>query len=196
MDYTLRELSQKMGFEAFDETGERLYYYNRPENSKLGGFAEIRLEEEGNMFSASLYHCRGNYEDDSGAIHKDFEESVEIRATRVGEDRYRIIYMELDAAKQPANNAAMAELGMSIFHSRIVDIQDGMAAQSFGTAMDSISRRDDRYEEQAGIQSAAIAAVEAAFRDNKAMTQKDTASGGIVIAFPGRRAQHGRMSGV
>lgn len=116
MDYSIQDLASKMGFEVLSEDGQYTASYSDAANPMINGVAEIRMEEDGRLFSASLYHRRGDYEADDGQIYKDYEENVEICAMRIGSgDVFRIIHMELDGQTHHAGNQAMIELGLCIF---------------------------------------------------------------------------------
>ncbi|MBL1148158.1 MAG: hypothetical protein HND56_00950 [Pseudomonadota bacterium] len=181
MDYSIQDLASKMGFEVLSEDGQYTASYSDAANPMINGVAEIRMEEDGRLFSASLYHRRGDYEADDGQIYKDYEENVEIRAMRIGSgDVFRIIHMELDGQTHHAGNQAMIELGLCIFHSRIVDIQEGAAAQYIESAM--------------AVNAEAQSPVLGHFREN--MDFSPQRSTGVVIAFPGRRAEGHKQKGL
>lgn len=138
MDYTLKDLTEKMGLPEMTDNKYVLYTYSQEKDAKFGGFAEIKLEDGGRLFSASLYHCRENVTCDDGFMQAEHEETVQIRATRLGNsDHFRIVYMELDGQEQHPTNAPLMELGLCVFHSRVVDIQDGMAEQT----LDSVQKQ-------------------------------------------------------
>ena len=147
MDYTLHEISEKMGVPEFPEREEMLYYYNDTENANLGGHGEIRLEDRDRLLTASLYHKRENYEDDNGIVHKTYEETVQINACRLGSsDTFRIVHMEIDGKPQSPTDPAMVELGLAIFHSRMVDINIGMVEQTFGILDDNRQNKGKSFE--------------------------------------------------
>lgn len=180
MDYSIQDLTAKMGLPDFSKDGYYTLSYSDAENPFINGVAEIRMEENGRLFSASLYHRRGDYEADDGQIYKDYEENVEIRAMRIGGDLFRVIHMELDKQSHHVGNQAMIELGLCIFHSRIVDLQEGAAAQQIENAMN--------------VNAQAQSAVLGRFRENMDFSpQKST---GVVIAFPGRRADSPKQKGL
>ena len=169
MDYTLQELSNKLGIPEFPERREMLYYYNDENNTRLGGHGEIRLEDSSRLFTANLYHARKDYIDDEGVEHKLYEETMQIQACRMGNgDIFRIVHIEIDGKEQSPTDPAVVELGFAIFHSRIVDINFGMVKQSFGLL-------DEK-------------------RENKAVKKLDTSvfekSQGVVIPFPSKK-KHG-----
>lgn len=131
MDYTLKELSQKMGIADLSEKSEVLYTYSQEKDKKFGGFAEVRLEDNGRLFSATLYHCRENYKCDDGFVHAEHEETIQVHAARIGNsEHFRIVHMEVDGQEQHPTNMPMIELGLCVFHSRIIDIEEGMTEQT------------------------------------------------------------------
>lgn len=185
MDYSIQDLTAKMGLQDFTAgtttDGHYTASYSNAENPLINGVAEIRMEEDGRLFSASLYHRRGDYEADDGQIYKDYEENVEIRAMRIGGgDLFRVIHMELDGQSHHVGNQAMIELGLCIFHSRIVDIQEGAAAQQIENAM--------------SVNATAQSPVLGHFREN--MDLSPQRSSGVVIAFPTRRTENTKQKGL
>jgi len=181
MDYSIQDLASKMGFGELSDGGHYTASYSDSDNPLKNGVAEIRMEEDGRLFSASLYHRRGDYEADDGQIYKDYEETVEIRAMRLGgSDIFRIIHMELDGQTHHVGNQSMIELGLCIFHSRIVDIQEGAATQHIENAMT--------------ISAETNSPVLGHFREN--MDFSPQRSSGVVIAFPGRHATAQRQKGL
>ena len=180
MDYSIQDLTAKMGLPDFSTDGQYTASYSDAENPMINGVADIRMEENGRLFSASLYHRRGDYEADDGQIYKDYEENVEIRAMRIGGDLFRVIHMELDGQSHHVGNQAMIELGLCIFHSRIVDIQEGAAAQ--------------QIEKATAVNAKAQSPVLGHFREN--MDFSPQRSSGVVIAFPARRTEKPKQKGL
>lgn len=185
MDYSIQDLTAKMGLQDFSAKsatdGQYTASYSDAENPMINGVADIRMEENGRLFSASLYHRRGDYTADDGQVYKDYEENVEIRAMRIGGgDLFRIIHMELDGQSHHIGNHAMIELGLCIFHSRIVDIQEGAAAQ--------------QIEKATAVNAKAQSPVLGHFREN--MDFSPQRSSGVVIAFPARRTENPKQKGL
>ncbi len=166
MDYTLEELSKKLGIPDFPEREEMLYYYNDENNTRIGGHGEIRLEDGGRLFTANLYHARKDYIDDEGVEHKLYEETMQINACRMGGgDIFRIVHIEIDGKEQSPTDPALVELSFAVFYSRIIDINFGMVKQSFGL-LDT--KRENKINNS----------------QNLDISQK---TGGVVVPFPSKK---------
>ncbi len=147
MDYTIQDISEKMGVPDFPERKEMLYYYHNEDNSKLGGYAEIRLEDQNRVLTASLYHNRGDHEDDNGIVHKEYEETMQLNACRIGNtDTFRVIHLTIDGADYSPSDEGMVELGLATLHSRVVDINLGMVEQTFNTLNNKRQVNDCSFE--------------------------------------------------
>ncbi len=97
----------------------------------MAGFAEVRLEAGAQRLFADLKHIRENYEDDHGNLHDSFVESFSLEAVRVGKDQYEVVRVSFDGAEYPNPERNIVELGLSIFHSRALDISILMVEQAF-----------------------------------------------------------------
>lgn len=131
MIYTLNELLTKMGAPEVREKNRIEWHYFDAARSDLAGYAEVRLEAGGRRLVAELRHTRENYEDDHGDIHAQFEETFHLVAERAGPERYKITQLAFDGAEYAEPSRAVAELGLSMFHARALDISILMVEQMF-----------------------------------------------------------------
>ena len=130
MIYTLNDLLTKMGAPETKEKGHIRWHYFDKMNDEIGGFAEVRLVDGDNVLVAEMKHLHRDYEDDMGAQHRTYEESFYLQAQKVGM-HYKIVKLVLDGEEYLHPQKSIIELGMSIFHSRALDISILMVEQSF-----------------------------------------------------------------
>ena len=98
----------------------------------IGGFADVRLEQNGRSLTVELRHWKKNFEDDNGDIKAHHTESFLLTARRIGNsDLFRITELSFDGTQYDPNDVGMIELGCSIFHARAVEINTLMVEQKF-----------------------------------------------------------------
>lgn len=132
MIYRLEDLLSKMGAPEVRERQHIEWHYFDKKKNDLAGFAEIRLEAQGEKLVAELKRTRENYEDDQGALHAQFVETFHLTAERTASpDRYRVTRIAFDGDVYDAPGKAIVELGLSVFHARALDISIKMVEQTF-----------------------------------------------------------------
>lgn len=132
MMYSLHDLLLKMGAPEVREKGRMEWHYFDKKKNALAGFAEIRLEAGGERLTAELRHLRENYSDDDGRLHAEYTESFYMYAERTARPaHYRIIKISLDGDDYANPSKGIAELGLSVFHARALDISIRMMEQVF-----------------------------------------------------------------
>ena len=132
MMYRLDELLQKMGAPEVREKQHIEWHYFDKTKNDLAGFAEIRLEAQGERLVAELKRTRENYEDDQGSVHAQFEETFHLTAERTARpDHYRITRIAFDGDVYDTPGKPIIELGLSVFHARALDISILMVEQAF-----------------------------------------------------------------
>ena len=130
MIYELTDLLMKMGApEALERRTMSWHYFDRA-SDEMAGFAEVSLLDNGNRLVAELKHNRRNYDDDRGHTHACFTESFYLHAERTG-TRYRVTKICFDGDEYNHPQKGIVELGLSIFHSRALDISILMVEQAF-----------------------------------------------------------------
>jgi len=131
MFYELKELLIKMGAPETSERGKMSWHYFDKDKKEIEGFATIRfLDDDKSQLVAEQQHLRHNYEDDQGKIHDKYVESFYMYAERIGE-RYKITKIAFDGEEYQHPQTSIIELGLSLFHSRALDISILMVEQAF-----------------------------------------------------------------
>jgi hypothetical protein len=134
--YTLHELLLKMGAPEVEGRGWVHWHYFDKTRRTIAGKAEIRLEDGGDRLVAELTHTRENHTDEDGKLHALYTETFHMKAARAGGNKYRVTDIGFDGEKFRNPPRAMAELGLSLFHARALDISMAMIEQSFSQDMD------------------------------------------------------------
>jgi hypothetical protein len=179
--YPLQELLMKMGApEVREKRRIEWHYFDRKRNA-LAGSASIRLEAGGERLVAELKHIRENYEDDSGKTHALYEESFFLHAERTGAGQYRVIKIAFDESEYLQPQKSVIELGLSVFHSRALDISVRMVEQAFN--------REDIIEPVVDVASQ----LKRVFVANQAAKAPYIPSGGVVVPFRPRREISARI---
>ena len=178
MVYSLSDLLVKMGAPEVSEKGRVEWHYFDKKRNDIAGFAEIRLEAEGLRLIAELTHIRENYEDDEGRMHDLYVESFFLQANRVAGNRYKVVKIGFDGDAYDGPQKSVIELGLSIFHSRALDINILMVQQMFNKQdiLDAVPA------EPSGLMKAAIAA-RRRIEEERAPAQHQC----IIIPFPVRQ---------
>jgi hypothetical protein len=133
MVYALKELLVKMGIPETDLMERRHveWHYFDTARIDLAGFAEVRMEEAGSRLVAELRHTKQDYEDDHGTMHDHFEQTFHMVAERVGEGVYEVKSMGFDGENHAAPARAICEMGLGLFHARMLDISIRMVERAF-----------------------------------------------------------------
>jgi hypothetical protein len=144
MMYTLDELLMKMGAPEAKEKGQmRWHYFDKTSDASgggSGGYAEVRLLDDGKSLVAEMKHLRPAAEDDdaesliddeTGAAEKIYSESLYLYAQRTHGARYTVTKIAFDGEEYPHPRKSIIELGLSIFHARALDISILMVEQAF-----------------------------------------------------------------
>ncbi len=141
MNYELAALLNKMGVPDLAERQSIKWAYTDALDPGIHGFAEVRLEGNGKFLTAELRHHRKNYEDDLGILHPFHAENFYLQARRIDEtDVFRITLLSFDGRTYDLRQSAMIELGLSLFHSRAVEISTKMVEQRFDLVRDEMKR--------------------------------------------------------
>ena len=136
MLYTLDELLIKMGAPEIKEKGQIRWHYFEKMNDEVGGFAEIRLLDDGACLVAEMKQLRLiDIEDlrdgeDPDAAEGAYAESLYLYARRTG-THYEVTKVAFDGEEYPHPQKSVIELGLSIFHARALDISILMVEQAF-----------------------------------------------------------------
>ncbi len=132
MMYRLDELLSKMGAPEVKEKQHIEWHYFDKSKTDLAGYAEIRLEAQGERLVAELKRARENYEDDHGNLHAHFVETFHLTAERTARpDHYRVTRIAFDGDVYDVPGKPIIELGLSVFHARALDISILMVEQAF-----------------------------------------------------------------
>lgn len=132
MTYALTELLAKLGAPEVEETEHVRWTYFKKENTEIGGFAEIRLEDDGRRLVAELRHWKENIEDDDGVLHCALRESFYLHAIGLADHgRFRVTKIAFDGEDYTHPESGIVELGLSIFHSRALEISIKMTEEKF-----------------------------------------------------------------
>lgn len=130
MIYTLNDLLTKMGAPEAKEKGALRWHYFDKDNEEIGGSAEVRFANGGNTLIAEMHHLRQDYEDDAGTQHRTYTESFYLQAEKTGM-HYKVTKVVFDGEAYPMPQKSIIELGLSIFHSRALDISILMVERAF-----------------------------------------------------------------
>lgn len=181
MIYTLQELLMKMGAPEVKEKRRIEWHYFDKKKNALAGSASIRLEAGGERLVAELKHIRENYEDDNGKTHPLYEESFFLHAERMSGGQYRVIKIAFDESEYLQPQKSVIELGLSVFHSRALDISVRMVEQAFN--------REDILEPLVDVASQLKKVLVA----NATLKTSYASSGGVVVPFRTRRQMDARI---
>lgn len=131
MTYSLTEILAKLGAPEVEEREHVRWYYFKKENTEIGGFAEIRLEDDGRRLVAELRHWKESVEDDDGLLHDTKRESFYLHAVRPTDNgRFRVTKISFDDEDYTHPEKGIIELGASIFHARALEISILMMEES------------------------------------------------------------------
>jgi hypothetical protein len=130
MIYTLNELLTKMGAPEAREKGSLRWHSFDKDKSEITSFAEIRVIDDGRRLIAELQRLRHNYEDDAGTVHPVYIETFYMHAEAIGE-KFKVTKVAFDGEEYADPQRSIIELGLSIFHSRALDISILMVEQAF-----------------------------------------------------------------
>lgn len=141
MHYELAALLNKMGVPDLMERKSIRWSYADELDPSIHGFAEARLESGDRFLTAELRHHRKNFEDDLGIIHPFHAESFYLQARRDDDtDTFRISLLSFDGRTYDLRQSAMIELGLSLFHSRAVEISTRMVEQKFSLVTEEMKK--------------------------------------------------------
>lgn len=132
MSYSLTELLAKLGAPEVEETEHVRWSYFKTKNTEIAGFAEIRLEDDGQRLVAELRHWKqdttGNHDPDTDRAW----ESFYLHAVRPTPDgRFTVTRLSFDDEDYTYPAKAIVELGASVFHARALEISIQMMEQAF-----------------------------------------------------------------
>ncbi len=131
MMYMLEDLLMKMGAPETKEKGQMRWHYFDRNSDEVGGYAEVRLLDNGASLVAEMKQLRhGVAEDGVSAVPRDYSESLYLYARRTGA-RYEVTKIAFDGEEYPHPQKSIIELGLSIFHARALDISILMVEQAF-----------------------------------------------------------------
>lgn len=130
MMYALNDLLMKMGAPETKDKGQMRWHYFDKTNSDIAGFAEVTLIDGGTRLVAELQHLRHDYEDEMGRVHASYSESFYMHAERTG-SQYKVTKIAFDGDEYAHPQKSVIELGLSLFHSRALDISILMVEQAF-----------------------------------------------------------------
>ncbi|MBI3441710.1 MAG: hypothetical protein HY052_07945 [Proteobacteria bacterium] len=130
MMYALNDLLTKMGAPETKDKGHMRWHYFDKDNNEIAGFAEVTLLEGGKRLVAELQHLRHNYEDEMRQVHDQYSESFYMHAERTGM-HYKVTKIAFDGEEYAHPQKSVIELGLSLFHSRALDISILMVEQAF-----------------------------------------------------------------
>lgn len=128
MMYSLEDLLTKMGAPEVREKGAMRWHYFDKAGKDTSGFAEIRLIEEGERLIAELTHP-GQPDEDNGR-GRTRDESFYLHAQRRGR-QYKVTMIAFDGEEYMHPQKSIVELGLSIFHARVLNISILMIEQAF-----------------------------------------------------------------
>lgn len=171
--YTLNDLLTKMGAPEIKEKGALRWHYFDKARRDIAGFAEIRLMDGGARLVAELLHTRRNHRDEDGVFHAEYQESFFLHAERRAA-YFVVTKIAFDGAEYGHPDRRIVELGLSLFHSRALDISILMLEQAFN--------KQDMLEEKPIDPYASLKQVP---RLPERPVQKETF--GVVIPFRPRR---------
>ncbi len=131
MMYTLDDLLMKMGAPETKEKGQMRWHYFDKTNDELGGYAEVRLLDNGDSLIAEMKQLRNVIVDDGfKGAERLYSESLYLYARRTG-TRYAVTKVAFDGEEYQHPPKSVIELGLSIFHARALDISILMVEQAF-----------------------------------------------------------------
>lgn len=120
MIYALHDLLLKMGAPELREKNRIEWFYFNPQTKELGGQAEIRFLDGGEILVAEIREA------------DKAEPSFSLVAERTARPaHYRIACLHFDGETYERPSKAIVELGVSLFHARALDISIRMIEQSF-----------------------------------------------------------------
>lgn len=132
MTYPLSELLMRLGAngDITPETPSR-WHYSKGDEKGVGGFAEIRIDDETGDVIAEMRHWRSA---DAVAADPDPEarkvETFFLQATRMpGEGpipRYELAALVIDGEDYPLDSDPLNDLSLSIFQSRVLELNSAM----------------------------------------------------------------------
>lgn len=156
MRYTLSTLLKKMGlFEELSPGSLLPFEYEAEGKYAVGGFAEIRLSEDGRVLTAELQHWKEMTDQDIDESDLDDDmlgrltETFFMRAIQMAETgTYAVMALSIDGEDYfDPNNEGLIELGLSIFHSRIVELTTKIADQQLDYAQERLAEYETRPDQ-------------------------------------------------
>ena len=130
MFYELKDLLIKMGAPETKEKGHMSWHYFDQDSKEIAGYADVRFIDGDKRLIAEQQHLRRNYEDDHGVVHASYVESFYLHAEKIGA-HYKVTKIAFDDEEYQHQQKSIVELGLSIFHSRALDISILMVEQAF-----------------------------------------------------------------
>lgn len=128
MIYTLEDLLTKMGAPEVRENGAMRWHYFDKAGKDTSGFAEIRLIDDGERLIAELTHP-GQPDEKSGR-GSTRDENFYLHAQKRGR-QYKVTKIAFDGEEYVHPQKSIVELGLSIFHARVLNISILMIEQAF-----------------------------------------------------------------
>jgi hypothetical protein len=186
MIYTLDELLMKLGAPEVAERKNMSWHYFVPRKEHLAGHASVRLEADGEYLVAEMHHVREDVMDDDGEIHVSKTESFYLYAERTARPgHYRINELAFDGDAYPKPSKSVAELALSIFHARALDISIRMVEQEFNK-QDIMNPKDEAPQRRPALGASFVqrALQEKAMRE---IEQQNTSKNSNVVMFRPRR---------
>lgn len=132
MHMKLEDLLLKLGVPEVEDTGRQRFHYTDKDDAEVGGFADVRMEGQGQYLTADLKHWRKGVMEDEGHVVPSLIQSVHVRATRLGQsDLFDVTEVGFDGTTYRPCPRPMIELACAIFHARALDISMRQANHMF-----------------------------------------------------------------
>lgn len=129
MLYTLEDLLTRMGAPEVREKGRIQWYYCDKATHEIAGFADIALDAGGDRLIAELKNFCPEYNDAHGCRHPAYVETFYLHAVRAGAC-YKVTRLAFDGEDYAHPSRAVIDLGLSIFHARVLNINILMIDQA------------------------------------------------------------------
>jgi len=140
MTYPLSELLMRLGANG-DITPEApsRWHYSKADEKGVGGFAEIRIDDETGDVIAEMRHWRADEalesdpDPDARKVETFFLQAVRVPDT--GDmPRYELAALVIDGEDYPLDSEPLNDLSLSIFHSRVIELNSAMIEEKVRTA--------------------------------------------------------------
>lgn len=140
MTYPLSELLMRLGAngDITPETPSR-WQYAKADEKGVGGFAEIRIEEDTGDVVAEMRHWRSDTalvsdpDPDARKVETFFLHAVRV-AGEGDMPRYELSALVIDGEDYPLDSGPLNDLSLSIFQSRVIELNSAMIEEKVRTA--------------------------------------------------------------